>query len=258
MGIKPSVLTNGVLIDQKRISFFKQYPPRIIQITLYGSSEDAYERVTGHRVFHTVIHNLRMLRDAEIPVKRSITPNKYMEKEVRSLFETIEEFGFEYTINANLVLPRENTGRDLQDLPIDRYVEIYKISAEMKKNITLSPIDPNELPDDINVSNKKYGLVCGAGRSMFGITYEGKLIPCISLHEISADPIKCGFKNAWKQVNEIVEKYPFPEECGDCVYFKRCLNCVAMHKNAPQKGHCDRRICERTKRLICEGFIPLP
>ena len=49
MGVNVDVLTNGVLLDEKRIEFFKKHPPRGIQVTLYGSSEDAYEKVTGKR-----------------------------------------------------------------------------------------------------------------------------------------------------------------------------------------------------------------
>ena len=41
-GCQITVLTNGVLLDEKRIRFFKDHPPAVVQVTLYGSNDDTY------------------------------------------------------------------------------------------------------------------------------------------------------------------------------------------------------------------------
>ena len=64
LGLRTSIFTNGVLIDDHHISLFKIYRPRSIRITLYGATEDEYEAVTGHRVFHIVYNHIIRLRDA--------------------------------------------------------------------------------------------------------------------------------------------------------------------------------------------------
>lgn len=46
-GIEVSILSNGLLMDDDMADFLKRHPPAIIQITLYGASEQAYEK--GHR-----------------------------------------------------------------------------------------------------------------------------------------------------------------------------------------------------------------
>lgn len=255
LGIVPGVLSNGILINTK-IELLKHYPPKSIQISLYGSSDDAYEKVTGHRVFHTVYKNLELLRDAGMPVKITTTPNEYMRDEVIPLLETTQQLNIPTYVNANLIPPRENTGRQVHDLTIDEYVEIYKAQNQMKQK-DLVPVDATELPDESHEGVKKYGLICGAGRSSFGIRYDGKMCPCLSLGDITVDALEKGFNAAWKQINEIANNYPLPEECGLCVYRDRCLPCIAMHTNAPNPGHCDPRICERTKKLMAAGFIPV-
>ncbi len=257
LGIKPGILSNGILIDQEKIKLFSAYPPQIIQISLYGSSEDAYEKVTGRRVFHTVYNNLQMIRDSGIPVKITITPNSFMREDIIPLLETAKSLGIQTNINANLIPPRKNTGREVHDLTVDEYVEIYKIQ-NMMNNKTPIEVDPLELPDESHEGIKRFGLLCGAGRSSFGIKYDGSMCPCLSLGDISVDVLESGFESAWKQINSIAKNYPLPEECGTCVYQDRCLLCVAMHSNAPAAGHCDPRICERTKKLISAGFIPVP
>ena len=90
LGIHPGVLTNGVLVNDEILDLFVKYPPRMVQVTMYGSSDEAYERVTGHRVFHIVYHHLEMMHRAEIPVKIAITPNEFMRDDVSALLETAE------------------------------------------------------------------------------------------------------------------------------------------------------------------------
>ena len=133
MGIKPGILSNGVLIDEERVDFFKKYPPRMIQISLYGSTEEAYERVTGHRCFERVFRNLCLLRDSNIPVKITITPSLFIEDDIRGFLQFVESIRIPYNINANLIPPRSNTGRTTYDLPVDRYVEIFKTRLELNE-----------------------------------------------------------------------------------------------------------------------------
>lgn len=257
LGIIPGILSNGILIDQKRIDFFKKYPPKTIQITLYGSSEESYEKVTGHRVYKTVLRNLSLLRRENIPVRITITPSKYMETDIHQLIGTIENLRIPYKVNPHLIPPRQTTGRTVQDAAVDSYVEILRTICEVRGD-KVNPVELTALPEENHESFEEFGLDCGAGRSSFGITHEGLLCPCLALDNISSEPLSVGFLSAWKQVNTMVKQYPKPEECGGCVYKKRCLHCVAMHKSAPIKGHCDPVICERTKQMIRAGFLPLP
>lgn len=255
-GIVPNIQTNGLLLDKERIEFFKKFPPNRIQVTLYGSSDDAYAIVTGHKVFNTVYHNIELLRDAQIKASLVLTPSAYMREDMQSLVETARSLRIPYGINASLITPRDATGRQLQDLEIEQYIEMYRILKEIEQE-DLYPIDPAELPIENQQGNPTYGLQCGGGTSAFVIQYNGKMSPCPSLWEVTTEPLQEGFLNAWAHLNDLVSKYPMPAECENCVYHKFCMNCPAIHNNAHNPGHCDTRICERTKRLVQEGFIKL-
>ena len=257
MGIRINVLSNGVLMDEARVDFFKRYPPREIQITLYGSSDDAYEKVTGKRAFTTVMHNLKLLKDADLPVKLAITPNRFMADDMLPLLELAESLDIPYNINTHLIPPRKETGREIEDFSTEQYVEIYREQRRLK-NWDMTPIDPAELPDENREGEAVHGMRCGAGKSSCGIRYDGALCPCLSLSEVNVDALNLGFAEAWRQINAIANNYPVPAECTDCAYAARCLTCTAMHKNAPQAGHCDPRICERAKAMIAAGIFTLP
>lgn len=253
-GISPGVLSNGILIDKTRIDFFKRYMPKSIQISLYGSSEDAYEKVTGKRVYHKVIENLYLLRESGIRVKIAITPNRFMAEDIYPLIERVEDLGIPYFINVGLISPRDNTGRSKEEMSTELYIELYKKRYNLDN---LSPIDLADLPEENHGISRIKGLRCGAGRSGFVIKYDGSMSPCSSLGDFSVDTLKFGFTEAWKQINDIVNNYVLPSECEDCTYQKVCLQCAAMHKDAP-KGHCDTNICVRTKKLVSAGILTLP
>ena len=254
LGVSTDVLSNGVLIDNKWIDFFLKYRPQCIKISLYGSCDDVYEKVTGHRVFNKVYHNLLMIRDAGLPVFISITPSRYMQDDMKQLIETVESLNIRYEINARLFPARANTGRTVEDLSLDQYVELYRLRLKYHQQ-NPTPNDLSELPDVKREGVGKRGLRCGAGRSSFSIKYDGTMCTCIALDEFSVSAVELGFQGAWKQINEYAKTYPVSCECDGCAYLPVCLHCQAMHKNAPQSGHCDPRICERTVRLAQEGFF---
>ena len=77
-GIETAILSNGILMDEEMCAFLKENPPAAIQVTLYGASEEAYERVTGHRSFNRVVENIRRLRDMEFPLSIAVTPNAFI------------------------------------------------------------------------------------------------------------------------------------------------------------------------------------
>ena len=76
--VKVSVFSNGVLIDDEYVDFFKKYPPDYIQISIYGSNNDGYFSVTGQRVYDKVVASINALDEAGVDVRVVITPSKYM------------------------------------------------------------------------------------------------------------------------------------------------------------------------------------
>ena len=90
LGIKTGIKTNGILLNTERIEFFKKYQPREITVSLYGSCNDAYEKVTGHAIFDTVYANLQQLKSAGLRVFIAITPSKYMYEDMVNLIEIVK------------------------------------------------------------------------------------------------------------------------------------------------------------------------
>ena len=253
-GIKIAVLTNGYMLDDSYCRFFELHRPSVIQITLYGSSEETYEKVTGVKAYHKVIENLLRLRETGIPIVIGITPNRFMVKDMFSLIDQVSNLGIPYHINTMLYAPRENTGRQREDISTDQYIELIKYTYE-KKGLTANPLNLSDISDGQTQNKKQYGLRCGGGRSSFMMRYDGFMSPCSALEHISTSVLDKGVANAWRYINEQVEKYKLPEECIECDLNKYCLHCVAIHKDAPISGHCNPSICERTTKMVEAGLL---
>ena len=257
-GIRIGLLSNGLLMDAERIRFLKRYRPSSINISLYGSNEEEYYSVTGHRVYKRIYDNICLLRDEELPVSLTITPNEFMGEHFRELLETAESLAVPFHINSALMKPRHNTGREKHDLSDEQYIKLYRVLNELRHN-ELTPVDSIDIPDAFwdNSHQIDRGTRCGAGRSSFTIQYDGSMTPCAGLYEQVTKPLVVGFKNAWKSLNEVANNYIMPIDCVKCIYRTQCLVCPAMHKEAPV-GHCDTRICDRTKKMVKAGLLSIP
>lgn len=255
-GIRTTVKTNGVLLDEKRMELFRRYPPDAIQISLYGSNNDAYEKVTGSRCFDRVIHAISLVRESGIPLGISITPSRFMVEDAEALLTLTESLDVEYNINSGLFPAREDTGRDVgdMDLTLDEYVKLYHIVARLRKE-AVTPACEEDIPaPDGGSASAEKGLRCAGGRSNFAVCWDGTMHPCLNFGAISADVRHAPFQEAWKSVNTAANNYPFPRECIGCRFHTICPVCVLCHEAGAQPGHANRKFCERAHRMVEEGF----
>lgn len=259
-GIQVSINTNGLLLDAKRIEFFRRYPPRDIRITLYGANDDVYEAVTGKRAFHRVLDGICRVRDAGLSVLVSMTPSRYMPvDDALTVVQLLKKMGVRYGINSTLSKPREETGRaeDVHDMSLNEYVDLYK-RVSMLQGEQLHPLCEEQLPQaGGGVKEQLKGFLCGGGRSSFAIVWHGAMQPCLTFTDVQVDVMSKPFTQAWQQVNERVRNHSIPRECCGCAYERLCPVCVAQHAEDAPTGHASPRLCERAKRLFKEGLVSL-
>lgn len=256
-GVRTTILTNGLELTEDRIRFFCQFPPKGIQVTLYGSSDDEYEAVTGRRCFETVIGHIRKLAQTKIPFSIAITPNRFLLSGGEKLVRLANELGFWYTINTNLFRPRTETGRrnDNIDISDDEYIKLHLLRRQLK-GIQVAP-NSCELPEPAQRRRKQKGLLCSAGNSGFHLRWDGCMQPCGSFEGIEADPLKEGFQSAWAKIHAACSEYPLPEECSECAYRNLCPACVMVHLQGAERGHASRAVCEKAQRLVASGLATL-
>ena len=261
IGCQTGVLTNGLLLNEERIRFFVENRPYRIQVTLYGQNDDVYERVTGRRVFHTVMENVQKAIEAGLRIDLAVTPNRFLGEDVFETIKLINSLRRQATVNNGLFTPREETGRSSQqnDSDDEMYVRIYRLLD------SFSGLEPREIDDaklppygcDIHECSE-CGLRCGGGRSTFVINWKGTLVPCNRLDVINADALTDGFKAAWDKVNQQANSWPRVPECEECVYRKVCNNCAANMMQYAEPGKQPIRLCEQTRYFVKHGVSHIP
>ena len=259
-GIEIEVLTNGILLTEEMVSFLDEHPPASIQITVYGSDEDEYERVTGKRVFHKVMDNIARLKEHNLPFHIAVTPNPYMTKG-RELLQLLHDLDYPYMINAILKKPRKETGRQLCDAPWDIYMDLYQEDLRLNGGEVPMAIPAEDLPDPGMRHNgddaPERGVVCGAARSLFCVNWDGMMRPCVAFKDIGEDVLENGFQAAWERIGTQVMQVPQPVECRDCPYEKACGFCILLHLENGNPGHVNPEVCEHIRHLVKEGFVHL-
>lgn len=256
LGVKISIKTNGILLNDQQIAFFNKYPPRGITVSLYGSSNQAYQNVTGHAAFDAVYASLLRLKKVEYPVSIAVTPSRYMYDDMEGIISLVKQLDFPWSINVALFQPRKETGRELCDLSWFEYVEILK---KIRGNSSSSaiPVEETELPECSKNGDPRFGITCGAGRSSFTVTWDAKMVACDNLNSLRSSLLDKSFSVAWDEIHEDALSYPLPVECNRCPYDKVCFGCAAYRSNGMKLGHCNPKICERTRLLVKEGIYSM-
>ena len=261
LGCEVTVLTNGYLIDDEWIEFFKAHRPAMMRITLYGHDEDSYERVTRHRGFERVKGNIRRLQEAGIALMLSFTPNRYLGGENCETYRTARSLCDNVMLSNALFEPREETGRSGSTGGIgdDAYLELYRLRDELD-GLEPLPVSEEELPPAGGPTHvcSGEGLECGGGRSGFCIDWKGQMHPCTRFYMIGADALGDGFEKAWRQINQIVTQWPRTPECEGCAYEPACIRCAAYFMQFAKPGKQPLELCERVRYYVKNGVWRIP
>ena len=232
MGFLVQILSNGYLIDEKVMEWLSQTPPYMLRFTLYGASNETYERVCGIKNgFSKVSHAIDLVKKAKIPFYMVST----LVKENRHDFEAMCRFSEEKE-----VLYRASTAVLKSIRGVDRNIEEHCIDIEEAVGI-----ERGELPQINNLLE-----TCGNYRKGFWITWKGNIQLCAFMNESTISLLEQSFNKAWDRLIIELEKIKMPKECDDCKYSGFCSRCPGVF--AAECGNCnqiDEKFCEKAKRL---------
>ena len=260
LGCIVDVLTNGVLLDEKRLRFFQEHPPASIQVTLYGPNEDAYERVTGRRVFHTVLENLRRVREAKIPLIITVTPNRALGEDVFETVRTAYSLTKNIIINTSLFTPPGEPWRtgEREELETEYYVRILRFYSELRgKEVKEFPESELPVPGEPCPGCGDREIICGGGRSGFVMNWKGEMRICNRMTPRSF-PLREGFAEAWRKIHSAAVNLPRAAACRGCAYEEICGFCPAEAMKFARPGEKPQALCERTRYMVSRGVLNVP
>lgn len=270
LGVLITILTNGTLLDEQMVAWIAARSPQRVQISVYGSSPKGYETVTGNAdAFYKVDHAIDLVKKAGIPFNLAITVSKQMFNDFEATLKYCRsKEPLNCDVNTFPFEARKETGRDYANysLSLDEQVEIFKIRLRIAGKEFIPFACEGELMErsgyigserEVLKEEKTIGIPCTAGRVMFSINWDGRMLACNTFGFAEAFPLKDGFNTAWDYINKRSCEYNMPSECFKCVYKSVCMPCPAVHWLYAGEGELNPRVCEEGKRMALEGIRKL-
>lgn len=240
MGFIISINSNGTLIDEKTVAWLKECPPVRINITLYGASDETYDRLCANpHGFSQVTRGIRLLRDAGISVKLncSITPHNAVDLEVIVAYAKSEGLLISATSYMFPPLRRDpnKVGKNDRFRPEEAAYYSAKVEALVNGEEAFLTRPEEELPPlpgdtEENCADSGDIMRCRAGKCSFWVTWEGKMLACGMLPASNQEPnvFDQGFAHCWKYTVEKTEAIRLPAKCANCSLKDVCKACAAM------------------------------
>lgn len=232
LGFIISVNTNGTLLNEEWADFFVENKPRRINITLYGSDENAYKNLCNYPGgFEKTMNALKLLKERDVPAKINFSVTRAnadmlgdiyrIGKELDMLVETdcymipaLKERHLPISKQSRLE-PEQAAAKRLEIMRYDRTPEM----AQEYIDAALREIEKDAIyPDCVS---------CLAGNCGFTINWKGEMKPCVTFDEPAVSVFEVGFDEAWRQIFQRTKEFHLNPKCVNCNLRVICPTCAA-------------------------------
>ncbi|CAK0742290.1 Radical_SAM domain-containing protein [Gammaproteobacteria bacterium] len=238
-GLLVTVFTNACLVTDEHVALFKKYPPRDIEVTVYGATQATYEAVTrAPGSYAAFVNGLDRLLAGGVQIRlkaMALRANLHEMGEIaRFCRERTKDY---YRFDPALHLrfdgdPQRNREILAQRLSPEEVVALEQSdperveSLEYKRDTLINPEFARRGDDHL--------FHCGAGMSSFNVSYDGRFRLCSSLWaEGTTYDLRQGtLAEAWNKLvpqvrNQRSHKPAFLNSCRQCPIVNLCLWCPA-------------------------------
>ena len=222
-GLIITLFTNGTLITPKIADYLKEWPPFVVEITLYGITKKTYERVTGVAgSFERCMKGIDLLLERKIPLKLKTTVMTLNRHELWEIKKYVEDLGVEFRFDPVL------------NPKLDGSKEPCKLRISPEEVVKLDLADAKRLKEWKEFCQKFWGpaksdglYTCSAGLTSFHIDPYGQMSICAMSRSPSYDLLQKSLQDGWYDfVNRIRKEKPKEDyRCAKCDLLSLCDHC---------------------------------
>lgn len=241
MGMFVTINTNASLITEEVIEWLKETPPRRLNITLYGASDESYRLLCGDsKGFTKVRHAVQLLKQAGISYRFncSITPqNKHEMKEIIEygksvdtpvkiatyMFPPIRRINDTFGINERMTPEECGYQKVLAD-----YLQLSRESFERSAKYYCQFIPLNKIDFSGLRANSGEHMKCLAGKCSYWVDWKGNMSACGMMDRPNVSLKEKSFNEAWKEIVDYADKLMCRSICAGCPNNKICHTCITM------------------------------
>ena len=254
-GLLVSVFTNACLVTDEHVALFRRYPPRDIEVSVYGATKETYEAVTRRPgSFAAFVRGLDRLQSSGVKVRLKAMALRSNFHEMASIarfcrertkdffrFDPLLHLRFDGDPVRNDEIRSERLSPEqivaLERADPERFQALEKTCDRLILNDNLSyeecmACDQRDTCDQFAAFTRLFR--CGTGRHSFSVAYDGTFRLCSSLwHPDCIYDLRRGdLRDAWENLVHRVramrtENAELLKTCGSCSYTNLCLWCPA-------------------------------
>lgn len=238
-GLLVSVFTNATLITPRHAQFFKQYPPRDIEVTVYGVTENTYKKISRRPgSFKEFMSGLNLLLENKIKVRlkaMALRSNVHELPEIAKFCRKITKDYFRFDPFLHLRFDgNQKKNKEIKSERLDpaKIVEIEQQDAERSEALRKG------CDKLINPQFEHYGcnhlFHCGTGTGSFYVSCDGYFKLCSSLnhpdciYDLKKGSLQEAYERFVLQVRDMRSNRPeFLKKCHKCSIINLCIWCPA-------------------------------
>jgi radical SAM protein with 4Fe4S-binding SPASM domain len=225
-GILVTVFTNGTLIDDRIARLFEDLPPQLVEVTLYGASEETYERVTGVKgSYRRCLDGVDALLGRGVAVGLKSVIMTENQGEMPALRRMASERGVSFRVDAALFPCRDGDRR-----PLEHRVQAADAVAIEMEDDGLRRRTADYFQRMRGLPPEQQLFSCMAGLTGFHVDPQGTLLPCLMVCTHGYDLRQGTFREGWETVIPRFREQGLTPgyECHECEMRFLCGTCPAQ------------------------------
>ena len=244
MGLQVSINSNGTLIGEDTAKWLSRHKPTRINITIYGASEESYQKLCGDGgAYERLLRAVSLLKQYDVPVKFNTSITPYNIEDLGAMIAYAKSVGSPIQVATYMFPPvRRDAGMIGQNDRLSPEKAAYaKVKADFLQN------EPSWflgqayyysrflMPTDEMLAKQAAGegheMTCRAGRCSFWLDWQGNVGNCGMYSSVKYNLKEMTLREAWEKTVMEIEQVRYSPVCTNCPNFKICHSCIAMVHN---------------------------
>jgi len=205
--------------------YLAEWPPRKVEITLYGITAETFDKVT--RVpgsYERCVRGIELLLERDVPLELKTTVTTVNKHELWDIKSYVEGLQVDYRFDA-VLHPRYDGSK-----------KPYEVRLSPGEVAELDTADKERCREFEELCERCWGApttdnlyLCGAGQHMFHVDPYGYLAPCMTSRAHTYDLRQGSFAHAWREYIPDVRSLQVEQVtgCRSCVEKSLCTQCPA-------------------------------